>query len=72
MLQKGKMFMPHVLPVTIGATVDFPNSDPIFHNAFSSYNGQIFDVGLYPPGTSRAVRLTRRACFACSATSIPP
>jgi plastocyanin len=59
MLQKGKMFMPHILPVTTGATVDFPNSDPIFHNAFSSYNGQIFDIGLYPPGTSRAVRLTR-------------
>jgi hypothetical protein len=53
------MFMPHVLPVMTGTTVDFPNSDPIFHNAFSSYNGQIFDIGLYPPGTSRAVRLTR-------------
>jgi plastocyanin len=59
MLQKGKMFTPHVLPVMTGTTVDFPNSDPIFHNAFSSYNGQIFDVGLYPPGTSKAVRFTR-------------
>jgi plastocyanin len=59
MLQKGKMFTPHILPVIAGTTVDFPNSDPIFHNAFSSYSGQIFDVGLYPPGTSRAVRFTR-------------
>jgi plastocyanin len=59
MLQKGKTFTPHILPVMAGTTVDFPNSDPIFHNAFSSYNGQIFDVGLYPPGTSRSVRLTR-------------
>lgn len=59
MLQKGKMFTPHILPVMTGTTVDFPNADPIFHNAFSSYNGQIFDVGLYPPGTSRAVSLTR-------------
>ena len=58
MQQKGKMFKPHVLPVMAGTTVDFPNFDPIFHNAFSSYNGQIFDVGLYPPGTSRSVRLT--------------
>ena len=31
----------------------------IFHNAFSSYNGQIFDVGLYPPGTSKSVHFTR-------------
>jgi plastocyanin len=59
MLQKGKMFIPHVLPIVQGTTVDFPNADPIFHNAFSSFNGQIFDVGLYPPGTSRAVRFSR-------------
>jgi plastocyanin len=59
MLQKGKMFTPHILPVVTGTTVDFPNADPIFHNAFSRYNGQIFDIGLYPPGTSKAVRFTR-------------
>jgi hypothetical protein len=35
--------------------VDFPNSDPVFHNAFSNFSGQPFDVGLYPPGTSRSV-----------------
>jgi plastocyanin len=59
MNQRNKTFLPHVLPVMMGSIVDFPNSDPIFHNAFSSYNGQIFDVGLYPPGTSRAVRFSR-------------
>ncbi len=59
MLQKNKMFTPHILPIVTGTFVDFPNADPIFHNAFSSYNGQIFDVGLYPPGTSRSVRFSR-------------
>jgi plastocyanin len=59
MTQKSKMFMPHLLPVLAGTTVDFPNFDPIFHNAFSSYNGQIFDVGLYPPGSTKSVRFTR-------------
>jgi plastocyanin len=59
MLQKNKMFIPHILPIVTGTIVDFPNDDPIFHNAFSSYSGQIFDVGLYPPGTSRAVRFAR-------------
>jgi plastocyanin len=59
MLQKRKTFTPHILPVMAGTAIDFPNADPIFHNAFSSYSGQIFDVGLYPPGTSRAVRFTR-------------
>jgi plastocyanin len=59
MLQKGKAFKPHVLAVPMGSMVDFPNADPIFHNAFSSYSGQIFDVGLYPPGSTRSVRFGR-------------
>ncbi|HEU5020415.1 MAG TPA: hypothetical protein VFT60_00945 [Bryobacteraceae bacterium] len=59
MLQKNKTFTPHVLPVLAGTRIDFPNADPIFHNAFSTYSGQIFDVGLYPPGTSKTVRFQR-------------
>jgi plastocyanin len=59
MKQKDKTFLPHILTVESGTTVDFPNMDPIFHNAFSSFDGKIFDVGLYPPGTSRSVRFDR-------------
>jgi plastocyanin len=59
MVQKDKTFLPHVLPIVVGSTVDFPNMDPIFHSAFSNYNGQLFDVGLYPPGTSKSVRFAR-------------
>jgi plastocyanin len=57
--QRNKTFTPHILPILAGTTVDFPNFDPVFHNAFSRFSGQIFDVGLYPPGTSRSVRFTR-------------
>jgi plastocyanin len=59
MVQKDKTFTPHVMPIRVGASVEFPNFDPIFHNAFSNYNGQLFDVGLYPPGTSRKVPFSR-------------
>ena len=59
MIQKEKTFSPHVLPIMIGTTVDFPNYDPIFHNAFSNYNGQIFDIGLYPPGTTKSIAFRR-------------
>jgi plastocyanin len=59
MLQKEKTFEPHVLAITVGTTVDFPNLDPIFHNAFSVYDGQLFDIGLYPPGKSRSIRFVR-------------
>ena len=59
MVQKDKTFSPHVLAISVGTTVDFPNFDPIFHNAFSNYNGQIFDIGLYPPGTTRSLAFRR-------------
>jgi len=59
MQQKNKKFIPHVLAISTGTTVDFPNLDPFFHNAFSTFEGQIFDVALYPPGSSKSVRFSR-------------
>jgi plastocyanin len=59
MIQKNKSFVPHVLAIQTGTAVDFPNYDPIFHNAFSTYDGQIFDLGLYAPGSSRRVVFQR-------------
>ena len=58
-MQRNKRFTPHVLPIAVGTTVDFPNFDPIYHNAFSNFDGQIFDVGLYPPGTTRSILFRR-------------
>ena len=59
MLQKNKTFTPHVLAITVGTMVDFPNRDFIFHNAFSNYNGETFDIGLYPPRTTKSIAFTR-------------
>jgi len=53
MVHKSKTFLPHILPVVVGTKVAFPNRDPFFHNAFSNYDGQIFDIGLHAPGTTR-------------------
>lgn len=33
--QKNLVFIPHVLPVLVGTTVDFLNSDDVLHNVFS-------------------------------------
>jgi len=52
MVQKDHHFQPHVVAVPVGSTVEFPNRDPIYHNAFSTFSGQPFDTGLYKPGTS--------------------
>jgi len=58
MAQDNKRFVPHVLAISVGSTVDFPNHDAIFHNAFSNFSGQPFDVGLYPPKTTQSVTFT--------------
>lgn len=55
MLQRDKHFTPHVIAIPLGSAVDFPNLDPIYHNAFSNFSGMPFDVGLYPPGKNRTV-----------------
>jgi plastocyanin len=57
--QKNKAFDPHLLVITKGSTVDFPNLDPWFHNVFSLFNGKKFDLGLYEAGTTRAVHFDR-------------
>lgn len=59
MAQIGETFVPHVLPIVKGSTVDFPNKDPIFHNVFSLSSTQSFDLGRYPQGQSRSVTFPR-------------
>jgi plastocyanin len=59
MAQTKKTFSPHIMAIQVGTKVAFPNNDPIFHNAFSNFDGQLFDIGLYPPGTSRTVKFDR-------------
>jgi len=59
LIQKNKVFDPHVLAVEVGSQVDFPNRDPFFHNVFSLFNGKRFDLGLYEAGSTRAVHFDR-------------
>ena len=59
MKQEDKTFKPHVVAIPLGGTVDFPNLDPFYHNAFSSFSGQPFDLPLYPPGTTRSETFRR-------------
>ena len=54
--QRNQTFVPHLLAVTVGTTVDFPNDDPMFHNVMSLARGNAFDLGRYPKGRSRSVR----------------
>jgi plastocyanin len=53
--QRNLAFSPHVLVVRTGTVVDFPNDDRVFHNVFSFRDGKVFDLGLYPVGTSKPI-----------------
>jgi len=57
--QRNETFVPHVLAVRTGTTVDFPNSDRIYHNVFSLSPTRRFDLGRYAVGRSKAVRFDR-------------
>jgi plastocyanin len=57
--QRDETFVPHVLAVTTGTTVDFTNSDRIYHNVFSLSKTTSFDLGRYAAGRSKPVRFDR-------------
>jgi plastocyanin len=48
--QRNTEFVPRVLAVRMGTTIEFPNNDRVFHNVFSFHDGKRFDLGLYPVG----------------------
>ncbi len=54
--QKDLRFVPHVLAIQAGTTVDFPNSDPVSHNVFSISPVKRFNLGLYFRGVKRRIR----------------
>jgi plastocyanin len=51
--QRNLAFSPHVLTVRVGTSVEFPNSDRVFHNVFSWRDGKRFNLGMYPVGAMK-------------------
>jgi len=57
--QHNETFVPHVLAIMTGTSVDFPNTDKFYHNVFSLSKVAKFDLGRYAAGRSRTVRFDR-------------
>jgi plastocyanin len=57
--QRNERFSPHLLAITAGTTVDFPNNDRTYHNVFSLSATRSFDLGRYAAGRSKSVRFDR-------------
>ena len=56
--QRNLEFVPRLLPVVRGTTIEFTNSDDIQHNVFSpSAAAGKFDLGTYGPGADRTITL---------------
>lgn len=57
--QRNETFLPRLLAVQTGTTVDFPNSDSTYHNVFSLSRARRFDLGRYAAGKTKSVRFDR-------------
>jgi plastocyanin len=58
--QKNLVFSPDVLPVLVGTTVDFRNSDAVLHNVFSPDScADKFNLGTWPQGQIRSYTFTK-------------
>jgi plastocyanin len=54
--QRNENFVPHVLAIVAGTTVDFPNDDSTYHSVFSLSKPRPFNLGRYAAGRSKSVR----------------
>jgi len=59
--QRNMQFTPRVMAAQVGSTIELPNNDRVFHNVFSFNHGKRFDLGLYPTGASKRIKLDRAA-----------
>lgn len=60
--QKGLVFLPRVLPIAKGWTVEFANSDPVAHSVFT-LDGEKYDLGTWPKGEVRKYTFTKPGVY---------
>lgn len=56
--QKGRRFVPELVAITVGESVEFPNGDPFLHNVFSQSPSRKFDLGSFKRGESKTRQFT--------------
>lgn len=67
--QRQMQFIPHVLPVVLGTTVRFLNSDPTAHNVFSP-DFEKYNLGTWPKDQSKDHVFSTCAKFPCTYTQL--
>ena len=70
--QSNLVFVPHVLPVLVGTTVDFLNSDAVLHNVFTPEAcAEKFNLGTWPKGQIRSYEF-KKECVAALLCKVHP
>jgi plastocyanin len=70
--QKNLVFNPRVMPVLVGTTVDFLNSDAVLHNVFSpDACAEKFNLGTWPQGQIRSYTF-KKECVAALLCKVHP
>ena len=57
--QRNMKFVPTVVAIMVGETVDFPNNDNSWHNVYSKGGANDFDLGLYAPSKTRSQKFAK-------------
>jgi plastocyanin len=71
--QVNLVFSPHVLPVLVGTTVDFLNSDAVLHNVFSpDACADKFNLGTWPKGQIKSYTFTKECVSATLLCKVHP
>lgn len=60
--QKDQTFVPFVLPVVKGTTVEFLNNDNTGHNVFSP-DGETYDLGKWDKGESKSYKFEKAGVY---------
>jgi plastocyanin len=72
MNQLNMTFVPRVLPVLVGTTVDFLNSDAVLHNVFSpDACADKFNLGTWPKGQTKSYTF-QKECGAALLCKVHP
>lgn len=71
--QKDLTFVPHIMPVLVGATVDFLNSDDVMHNVFSPDKcAEKMNLGTWPKGQKKSYTFKETGCQSVLLCNVHP
>ncbi|HEY6033224.1 MAG TPA: plastocyanin/azurin family copper-binding protein [Kofleriaceae bacterium] len=60
--QKGMQFIPYLLPVLVGTTVDFANNDKVNHNVFTP-DGEGYNLGTWAKGETKTYTFKKTGVY---------